>query len=201
MGLHWRHIFAANLELGVINMAIKPEIRSLVGQIMSFMEFLIENSNYIIFEKPAHKKRVKWESGYRDSSNRVGDNRAHTVNLHFPLVRPSESEVENYVLEWAKDDENSNSLNDLNGMVGSSKDEVLARWSSLIMKFMDKFVQNYLITMRQSGNNNGKVQMGYRQHEAKDETRVSMFVSFQVASKRELTAIADVWVTNYLNRN
>ena len=180
-------------------MAMKPEIRSLVDNIMSFMDYLFGNSNYIIFEKPQYRKRVHWESGYRVGSNREGDKRSHTVNLHLPLIRPSKDEIENFVLRWAEDDENSISLDDLNSVVGDRKDEVFARWHSMVMLFMDKFVQHHLVTARQSGNSNGTIQMGYRQHEDMENTRISMFVSFQVASKKELSAVAMGWVNSYFN--
>ncbi len=174
------------------------EIRSFVEQLMSFVDFLFVQSNYLIFEKPLHKKGVKWKRGYRRESNRTDEKRAHSVNLHFPLVTPSRSEMEEYVLSWASEGGNSGLISDLNGSPKDARSEVLARWNSTIMKFIDDFVKRYLITMRQTGQNNGRVQMGYRPHEDMEETRISMFVSFQTASKIELTAVVDEWLAGYL---
>ncbi len=165
---------------------------------MSLLDFVFNESGYWVFEEPHHRKRVSVKIGYRTESNKTGEERANSVNLHFRLTTPSRREMEEFVEKWAEDSNNANLLSDLNGSPSDTKDDVYTRWGEFMMNFMDDMVQNYLITKSQSANNNGAYQMGYRPHNIIDTIRISLFVGYMQISYNELGSVVNKWLREYL---
>jgi len=154
-----------------------------VSTITSFLDELIGNSIYTVYETPTVKK---WNSphkgGYRPQTKHTGDDRSKSINWIFRTYQPSKEEIESRVSNFTV-------LHDLERM-DMGKDIV----QSTLLDFMDEFVQDYCLLTKTEMKITDRMFKGYRPSSDKEEGKVSMYFKFLQPSRDEIESMISLWV-------
>ena len=149
--------------------------------ILSFMDYLFDQSPYLVFEKPNHSKTISLKRGYRSETRTTGDNRKKSLNWEFKLITPSQTEILNNVNMWVM----KNGVSE----IPTNTEE----WSIVVHKYMDDFIQRYLITEQPQTSKDWNYSLGYRQSKDRTDSKVHFFMSFVQPSQIELQVLINNW--------
>ena len=154
-----------------------------------FVDNLIRNTTYYVTEKYTIKTTQKSNRNYRPQTNSEGMNRQKLLNWQLVLIQPSEEEMLQYIQRWCL-------TYDTSQVLELTKDD----WQSVIMGFMDKFVQEFFVYEVPQTRNKGNLFMGYRPSSKHEGTRMQSqyFMNFITVqpSRDEIYNLVNYWLAN-----
>jgi len=156
-----------------------------VSTIMSFMDELIGNSIYTIYELPTIKK---WNSphkgGYRPHTKHTGDERSKSINWIFRTIQPSREEIESRVGRFS-------TTHDLD-KTELNKDQL----QSTLLEYMDEFVNEYCLFTNTEMKITDRLFNGYRPSSDKEDGKVSMYFKTLQPNRVEIESFISMWVNS-----
>ena len=140
---------------------VQSNFKSWVSTLNSFLDELIGNSIYTVYEQPTLKKwkSIK-EDGFRKQTKKVGDERPKSINWMFQTIQPSREEINTVIERWCLSQ-------DLDQK--EMKKEVV---HSVLMSFMDSFVEDYCLFTDTELTMSDNYFKGYRPSSSHDKSKV-----------------------------
>jgi len=144
---------------------------------------LIGNSIYTVYEQPTLKKwkSIK-EDGFRKQTKKVGDERPKSINWMFQTIQPSREEINTVIERWCLSQ-------DLDQK--EMKKEVV---HSVLMSFMDSFVEDYCLFTDTELTMSDHQFKGYRPSSGQDKSKVYLFIKTLQPSRSEIELVVKNWV-------
>jgi len=162
-------------------MVKRIDANEISGVVISFVDYLFENSHYLIFEKPVHGRTINFKRGYRPQTKNIGSDRRKSLNWGIQMITPSKPEIENYVKEWVAK------------QIFKQAPDNQEKWNSLILAFLDDFVKVHLITESPQTDRSMNYYLDYRPTAEKLDARVFFSIRFLQPNKIELERIVREW--------
>ena len=162
---------------------VQSNYKSWVSTLNSFLDELIGNSIYIVYEQPTLKKwkSIK-EDGFRKQTKKVGDERPKSINWMFQTIQPSREEINTVIERWCLSQ-------DLDQK--EMKKEVV---HSVLMSFMDSFVEDYCLFTDTELTMSDHQFKGYRPSSGQDKSKVYLFIKTLQPSRSEIELVVKNWV-------
>ena len=162
---------------------VQSNFKSWVSTLNSFLEELIGNSIYTVYEQPTLKKwkSIK-EDGFRKQTKKVGDDRPKSINWMFQTIQPSREEINTVIERWCLSQ-------DLDQK--EMKKEVV---HSVLMSFMDSFVEDYCLFTDTELTMSDHQFKGYRPSSGQDKSKVYLFIKTLQPSRSEIELVVKNWV-------
>ena len=162
---------------------IQSNYKSWVSTLNSFLDELIGNSIYTVYEQPTLKKwkSIK-EDGFRKQTKKVGDERPKSINWMFQTIQPSREEINTVIERWCLSQ-------DLDQK--EMKKEVV---HSVLMSFMDSFVEDYCLFTDTELTMSDHQFKGYRPSSGQDKSKVYLFIKTLQPSRSEIELVVKNWV-------
>lgn len=153
----------------------------------SFVDNFIEKSHYLVFDKPLYSQSVNLKSGYRPDSRSTGSDRRKSLNWNFQFISPSKTEMDGYIKRWVT-------------VKGSNVEpQKPEEWNQLLVRFMDDFIQEYLITEQPQINKGKSYFLGYRPSKDRSDSKVNFHIKFVQPSRDELEYYIKNWIQSINN--
>ncbi len=127
--------------------------------IISFLDYLVEESGYYVTEKATVRRSDKRASGYRAQTKSVGDSRLKAISWSFQLIQVSRDELVEYVDDYVFEIDNH--------ILNIEKDD----YAQVLITFLDKFIYSYLVFERADTRQNVSIIDGYRSELDKSKAR------------------------------
>ena len=162
---------------------VQSKFKSWVSTLNSFLDDLIGNSIYTVYEQPTLKKwkSIK-EDGFRKQTKKVGDERPKSINWMFQTIQPSREEINTVIERWCLSQ-------DLDQK--EMKKEVV---HSVLMSFMDSFVEDYCLFTDTELTMSDHQFKGYRPSSGQDKSKVYLFIKTLQPSRSEIELVVKNWV-------
>ena len=162
---------------------VQSNYKSWVSTLNSFLDELIGNSIYTVYEQPTLKKwkSIK-EDGFRKQTKKVGDDRPKSINWMFQTIQPSREEINTVIERWCLSQ-------DLDQK--EMKKEVV---HSVLMSFMDSFVEDYCLFTDTELTMSDHQFKGYRPSSGQDKSKVYLFIKTLQPSRSEIELVVKNWV-------
>ncbi|MBT5212784.1 MAG: hypothetical protein HOM08_13165 [Candidatus Marinimicrobia bacterium] len=162
---------------------VQSNYKSWVSTLNSFLDELIGNSIYTVYEQPTLKKwkSIK-EDGFRKQTKKVGDERPKSINWMFQTIQPSREEINTVIERWCLSQ-------DLDQK--EMKKEVV---HSVLMSFMDSFVEDYCLFTDTELTMSDHQFKGYRPSSGQDKSKVYLFIKTLQPSRSEIELVVKNWV-------
>ena len=162
---------------------VQSKFKSWVSTLNSFLDDLIGNSIYTVYEQPTLKKwkSIK-EDGFRKQTKKVGDDRPKSINWMFQTIQPSREEINTVIERWCLSQ-------DLDQK--EMKKEVV---HSVLMSFMDSFVEDYCLFTDTELTMSDHQFKGYRPSSGQDKSKVYLFIKTLQPSRSEIELVVKNWV-------
>ena len=162
---------------------VQSNFKSWVSTLNSFLDELIGNSIYTVYEQPTLKKwkSIK-EDGFRKQTKKVGDERPKSINWMFQTIQPSREEINTVIERWCLSQ-------DLDQK--EMKKEVV---HSVLMSFMDSFVEDYCLFTDTELTMSDHQFKGYRPSSGQDKSKVYLFIKTLQPSRSEIELVVKNWV-------
>ena len=162
---------------------VQSNYKSWVSTLNSFLDELIGNSIYTVHEQPTLKKwkSIK-EDGFRKQTKKVGDDRPKSINWMFQTIQPSREEINTVIERWCLSQ-------DLDQK--EMKKEVV---HSVLMSFMDSFVEDYCLFTDTELTMSDHQFKGYRPSSGQDKSKVYLFIKTLQPSRSEIELVVKNWV-------
>ncbi len=164
---------------------VQSNYKSWVSTLNSFLDELIGHSIYTVYEQPTLKKwkSIK-EGGYRKQTKKVGDDRPKSINWMFQTIQPSHEEIHTIVERWCLSQDVDQK---------EMKKEIV---HSVLMSFMDSFVEEYCLFTDTELTMSDHQFTGYRPTSNHDKSKVYLYIKTLQPSREELESFITNWVTS-----
>ena len=164
---------------------VQSNFKSWVSTLNSFLEELIGNSIYTVYEQPTLKKwkSIK-EDGFRKQTKKVGDDRPKSINWMFQTIQPSHEEINTVVERFCISE-------DLD-----EKDIKKDFIQSVLMSFMDSFVEDYCLLTDTELTMSDNYFKGYRPSSSQDKSKVYLYIKTLQPSRSEIEKLTVMWVNS-----
>jgi hypothetical protein len=164
---------------------VQSNFNSWVSTLNSFLDELIGNSIYTVYEQPTLKKwkSIK-EDGFRKQTKKVGDDRPKSINWMFQTIQPSREEI-NTVIE--------------RGCLSQDLDQREMKKEivhSVLMSFMDSFVEDYCLFTDTELTMSDNYFKGYRPSSGQDKSKVYLYIKTLQPSRTEIESFITMWVNS-----
>ncbi len=166
-------------------MVKRIDVSEISDVVMSFVDYLFENSHYLIFEKPVHGRTINFKRGYRPQTKNIGNDRRKSLNWGIQMITPSRAEIEIYVKGWV-------AKQIFEATPGNQE-----KWNALILDFLDEFVKDYLITESPQTDRSTNYYLDYRPTTEKLDGRVFFSIRFLQPNKVELERVVRGWFDEF----
>ncbi len=164
---------------------VQSNYKSWVSTLNSFLDELIGNSIYTVYEQPTLKKwkSIK-EDGFRKQTKKVGDDRPKSINWMFQTIQPSREEINTVVERWCLSQDVDQE---------QMKKETV---QSVLMSFMDSFVEDYCLFTDTELTMSDNYFKGYRPSSGQDKSKVYLYIKTLQPSREELESFITIWVNS-----
>ncbi|MBT4947563.1 MAG: hypothetical protein HON27_15535 [Candidatus Marinimicrobia bacterium] len=164
---------------------VQSNFKSWVSTLNSFLDELIGNSIYTVYEQPTLKKwkSIK-EDGFRKQTKKVGDDRPKSINWMFQTIQPSHEEINTVVERFCISE-------DLD-----EKDIKKDFIQSVLMSFMDSFVEDYCLLTDTELTMSDNYFKGYRPSSSQDKSKVYLYIKTLQPSRSEIEKLTVMWVNS-----
>ena len=164
---------------------VQSNYKSWVSTLNSFLDELIGNSIYTVYEQPTLKKwkSIK-EDGFRKQTKKVGDDRPKSINWMFQTIQPSHEEINTVVERFCISE-------DLD-----EKDIKKDFIQSVLMSFMDSFVEDYCLLTDTELTMSDNYFKGYRPSSSQDKSKVYLYIKTLQPSRSEIEKLTVMWVNS-----
>ena len=162
---------------------VQSKFKSWVSTLNSFLDDLIGNSIYTVYEQPTLKKwkSIK-EDGFRKQTKKVGDDRPKSINWMFQTIQPSHEEINTVVERWCLSSDVDQT---------EMKKEVV---HSVLMSFMDSFVEDYCLFTDTELTMSDNYFKGYRPSSGQDKSKVYLYIKTLQPSRSDIESVVKNWV-------